>query len=114
MLNSIITGTEITLDAFLICTGASLLLGLATAGLCMYKNRYSQGFVITFAMLPAVVELVIMLVLNRKSSGREEWVAPNAGTVDLTPWKYRHIVCAIGILIAVGIYIFFSPIGIAA
>lgn len=61
-----------------------------------------------------VIELVIMLVLNRKSSGREEWVAPNAGTVDLTPWKYRHIVCAIGILIAVGIYIFFSPIGIAA
>lgn len=61
-----------------------------------------------------VVELIIMLVLNRKSSGREEWVAPDAGTVDLTPWKYRHIVCAIGIVIAVGIYIFFSPIGIAA
>lgn len=61
-----------------------------------------------------VVELIIMLILNRKGSGREEWVAPDAGTVDLTPWKYRHIVCAVGIAIAVGIYIFFSPIGIAA
>ena len=69
MLNSIITGTEITLDAFLICTGASLLLGLATAGLCMYKNRYSQGFVITLALLPAVVELVIMLVNGNIGAG---------------------------------------------
>lgn len=36
------------------------------------------------------------------------------GAVDLTPWKYRHIVCIIGIILAIGIYILFSPIGIAA
>lgn len=61
-----------------------------------------------------VIELAIMLFLNRKSSGREEWVAPNAGMVDLTPWKYRHVVCIIGIILACAIYLFFSPIGIAA
>lgn len=60
-----------------------------------------------------VIELLIMLILNRKSAGAEDWVAPNAGTLDLTPWKYRHIVCIIGILLACGIYIMFSPIGIA-
>ena len=69
MLNSIITGTEITLDAFLMCTGVSLILGLAIAGLCMYKNRYSQSFVVTLAMLPAVVELVIMLVNGNIGAG---------------------------------------------
>ena len=69
MLNSIITGTEITLDAFLMCTGVSLILGLAIASLCMYKNRYSQSFVVTLAMLPAVVELVIMLVNGNIGAG---------------------------------------------
>ena len=60
-----------------------------------------------------VIELLIMMYLN-KFKAVEEWKAPEDGTVDLTPWKYRHIVCIIGIAIAVGIYIFFSPIGIAA
>lgn len=60
-----------------------------------------------------VIELLIMMYLN-KFRAVEEWKAPEDGTVDLTPWKYRHIVCIIGIAIAVGIYIFFSPIGIAA
>ncbi|WP_442873529.1 DUF4956 domain-containing protein [Dysosmobacter sp.] len=51
------------------CTGVSLILGLAIAGLCMYKSRYSQSFVVTLAMLPAVVELVIMLVNGNIGAG---------------------------------------------
>ncbi len=62
MLNSIITGTEITTSAFFACTAVSLLLGLGAAALSMYKNKYSQSFVLTLAMLPAVVQLIIMLV----------------------------------------------------
>lgn len=62
MLNSIITSTEITTSAFLLCTAVSLLLGLGTAALSMYKNKYSQSFVLTLSMLPAVVQLIIMLV----------------------------------------------------
>jgi SSS family solute:Na+ symporter len=37
----------------------------------------------------------------------------DVGAVDLTPWKYRHVVSIVGIIIAVIIYIVFSPIGIA-
>ena len=70
-------------------------------------------YLYTMAVL-FVIELILMLFLNRKSSGREEWAAPDAGTVDLTPWKYRHVVCIIGIILACAIYLFFSPIGIAA
>ncbi len=61
-----------------------------------------------------VIELAIMIILNSKRIGGEEWIAPDAGTVDLTPWKYRHIVCIIGIILACGIYIWLSPLGIAA
>ena len=39
MLNSIITGTEITVSAFLICTAVSLLLGVGAALLSMYKSK---------------------------------------------------------------------------
>ncbi len=60
-----------------------------------------------------VVESAIMWYLN-KFKGVEEYVPEDVGAVDLTPWKYRRIVSVIGILIAVGIYILFSPLGIAA
>ncbi|WP_243029990.1 solute:sodium symporter family transporter [Butyricicoccus sp. AM05-1] len=60
-----------------------------------------------------VVEFAIMWYLS-KYRGTEEYVPADVGAVDLTPWKYRHIVCIIGIILAIGIYILFSPIGIAA
>ena len=69
MLNSIVTATEITLPAFLICTLVSLALGVCVALLCMYKNRYSQTFALTIAMLPAVVQIVIMLVNGNIGAG---------------------------------------------
>ena len=60
-----------------------------------------------------VIEIVFYAILNHTSK-EEEWNPPATGTVDMTPWKYRHIVCAIGIVLAVALYIFFSPLGIAA
>ena len=69
MLNSIISGTEITAPAFLICTAVSLLLGLGAALLSMYKNRYSQSFAVTLALLPAMVQVVIMLVNGNIGAG---------------------------------------------
>ena len=69
MLTSIITGTEITLSAFLACTLASLALGVGCALLCMYRNRYSQSFALTLAMLPAVVQIIIMLVNGNIGTG---------------------------------------------
>ena len=68
MLNSII-GTEITLTTFLICTAVSLLLGIGTAVLSMFKSRCSQSFAITLAILPAIVQIVIMLVNGNIGAG---------------------------------------------
>ncbi len=69
MLNSIITGTEITAAAFFICTAVSLLLGLGTAALGMFKSKYSKSFVLTLAVLPALVQLVIMMVNGNIGAG---------------------------------------------
>ncbi|MBE7004756.1 MAG: DUF4956 domain-containing protein [Ruminococcaceae bacterium] len=69
MLNSIITGTEITASAFFICTAVSLVLGVASAALAMYRSRYSQSFVLTLAMLPAMVQVIIMLVNGNIGAG---------------------------------------------
>jgi len=69
VLNSIITGTEITASAFFICTAVSLVLGLGAAALSMYKSKYSQSFVVTLAMLPAMVQLIIMLVNGNIGAG---------------------------------------------
>lgn len=68
MLNSILTGT-ITLENLLICTAASILLGLLTALLFMYKNTYSKNFVLTVAILPVIVQMVIMLVNGNLGAG---------------------------------------------
>lgn len=54
---------------FLICTAASLVLGFIAACIHMYKNKYNKSFVVTLALLPAVVQLVIMLVNGNLGAG---------------------------------------------
>jgi len=60
------------------------------------------------------IELAILWACNKFAPSQEEFVIEDVGAVDLTPWKYRYIVSAIGIVIAITIYILFSPLGIAA
>ena len=68
MLNSII-GTEITLTGFLICSAVSLLLGVGTALIGMFRTKCSQSFAVTLAILPAAVQIVIMLVNGNIGAG---------------------------------------------
>ena len=68
MLDSII-GTELTVESFIICTLASLILGVLIAVVSMYKTRSSQSFAITLAILPAVVQIIIMLVNGNIGAG---------------------------------------------
>ena len=104
MLDSIIT-TQITAQVFAICTAVSLALGLGTALLCMYKSRYTQSFILTLAMLPAVVQVVIMLVNGNIGAG-----VAVAGTFSLvrfrsapgTAWEIGMIFLAMAIGLATG------------
>ena len=72
VLNSILTETVssgITLPQLVICTLTSLGLGLALAFLHTYRNTSSRNFVMTLAILPAVVQAVIMLVNGNLGTG---------------------------------------------
>ena len=68
MLNSII-GTELTVSSFFICTAVSLLLGVGTALVAMYRAHTTQSFAAALAILPAVVQLIIMLVNGNLGAG---------------------------------------------
>lgn len=54
---------------FLLCLGCALLLGLLLAFGYMYRSRYTKSFVVTLAMLPAVVCVVIMMVNGNIGAG---------------------------------------------
>ncbi len=65
--------TEITavisITDFLLCLGIALVLGLVLAFSYMFRTRYTKSFVVTLALLPAVVCVVIMLVNGNIGTG---------------------------------------------
>lgn len=63
------TAAIISIGDFLLCLTASLILGLVMALCYMYRTRYTKSFVITLALLPAVVCVVIMLVNGNVGTG---------------------------------------------
>ena len=68
MLESILSD-GLTISGFLICLLSSLVLGLGTALLARFKNRSTQSFFLTLAILPAAVQTVIMLVGGNLGAG---------------------------------------------
>ena len=69
MLDSIIIDGSITTASFFLCTAASLILGLGVAWLSTYKSKSSKSFALTLALLPAVVQLIILLVNGNIGAG---------------------------------------------
>lgn len=76
MLNTLFQGifdgsltTVISVPAFLACVGVSLIIGFFLALVCTYKSHYTKSFVVTLAILPAVVCVVIMMVNGNVGAG---------------------------------------------
>ena len=63
------TASSFSVEGFFICTAASLVLGVIIAVLYMFRSTYSKSFVVTLALLPAIVQLVIMLVNGNLGTG---------------------------------------------
>ena len=59
----------ISVSDFLFCVGMALLLGAVLAISFMYKNRYTKSFIVTLALLPAVVCVIIMMVNGNVGAG---------------------------------------------
>ncbi|MDD7267141.1 MAG: DUF4956 domain-containing protein [Lachnospiraceae bacterium] len=112
MLNSIIQ-SSITVQVFLACTAVSAALGLLSALLCKFKNQTSQSFLITIAMLPAIVQMIIMLVNGNIGAGVA--VAGAFGLVRFrsAPGTAREIT-AVFMAMALGLATGMGYIGLAA
>ncbi|MBQ7329648.1 MAG: DUF4956 domain-containing protein [Oscillospiraceae bacterium] len=61
--------TVISVTDFLLCIGGALVLGLLLALAYMFRTRYTKSFVVTLAVLPAVVCVVIMMVNGNVGAG---------------------------------------------
>ena len=68
MLESIFTGS-LSPEVFLICLGASIVYGLVIAFCHSFKNKSSSNLFVALALLPAMVQTVIMLVNGNVGTG---------------------------------------------
>lgn len=68
MFNSVLS-QGLSVPSFLICTAVSLFLGIATALVSGFRARTTKSFAVTLSLLPAVVQVVIMLVNGNLGAG---------------------------------------------
>lgn len=61
--------SNISTEEFLLCCLASIVLGAAIACIYMFRHTYSKNFVVTLAMLPLIVQVVITLVNGNLGAG---------------------------------------------
>ncbi len=69
LFNSIISSTGITPIVFIILVLATLVLGGILALIHTYKNDYTKSFIMTLAILPAVVAVVLLMVNGNIGAG---------------------------------------------
>lgn len=67
VLNS--SSETIDVGGFIICVGVSLLIGIFLAFMYAFRTKYTKSFVITLALLPAIVCTVIMMVNGNIGAG---------------------------------------------
>ncbi|MGB8453059.1 MAG: DUF4956 domain-containing protein [Anaerocolumna sp.] len=68
MLNSILSDT-FSFGIFIICIICSIILGTVMAWIHSLYNNSSKGFVMTIALMPAIVQMVIILVNGNLGTG---------------------------------------------
>lgn len=71
MLENTVKSAMVNVDVWQIImySGASVLLGVLVACVHMYRNTYSQSFIVTLTILPILVQSVIMLVNGNVGTG---------------------------------------------
>lgn len=106
------TTSTFSIGTFLICMVASLVLGVAIAGIHMYRNTYTQGFIMTLALMPAIVQIVIMLVNGNLGTGVAVMGAFSLVRFRSVPGTAREIM-SIFLAMAVGLATGMGYIGIA-
>ena len=119
MLNNIlaqseVTSNTITTQALLLCLVASIVFGVIIAAVYMLvSDKYSKNFVITLAIIPVLVQAVIMLVNGQLGTGIAILGAFSLVRFRSIPGTSREI-CAIFFAMVVGVAAGTGYIGYAA
>jgi hypothetical protein len=65
--DTVLSTESLTIQQVIICTISAIILGFLTCLIYMFTHRktgYSQGFILTMVMLPAIIGIIIMIVGN--------------------------------------------------
>ncbi len=106
------TATTITVQEFLICIAVSLVIGVFLAGAYAFRSKYTHSFLVTLALIPAVVCVVIMMVNGNVGAG-----VAVAGAFSLV--RFRSVpgsakeICAIFLAMGAGLVTGMGFIGYA-
>jgi len=115
VLNSILastTSSAISMAEYLICTAASLAMGGILAWIHTYKNQVSRNFIMTLALLPVIVQTVIMLVNGNLGTGVAVMGAFSLVRFRSLPGNSREIV-SIFLAMVVGLAAGMGYLGVA-
>ena len=110
--DSIITNGTFTGTQFAVATITAIVCGFIIAISYMVKNRCSRSFVITLVLLPAIVELVIILVNGNIGAGVAVAGAFSLVRFRSTPGRGQEIT-SIFLAMAVGLATGMGYIGVA-
>lgn len=91
-----------TEGSFFLCLGASIAFGLIISFVYSFRNSTSKSFVMTLALLPAIVQVVIMLVNGSIGAGIAVMGAFNLVRFRSVPGSAKEI-CSIFLAMAVGL-----------
>ena len=94
----------ITAASFTVCLIAALALGVLVAAVYMYKNTCTQSMAVTLALLPAMVQVIILLVNGNLGAGVAVSGAFGLVRFRSAPGSARDITCMgyIGIAVVTG------------
>lgn len=107
------TATAVSLANFGMATAVSLILGMAIAITYMHETRYTKSFVVTLALLPAIICVIIMMVNGSIGTG-----IAVAGAFSLV--RFRSVpgtakeICTLFLAMASGLITGTGYLGIAA
>lgn len=110
---TIMASGTVTGSAFLMATFCSLIIGVFIAFMYTIKNNYSKSYIITLALLPAIVQVVIMLVNGNIGAGVAVAGAFSLVRFRSAPGSGKEIT-SIFLAMAVGLATGMGYIGIAA
>lgn len=103
---------SISSKELIICMFTALALGVVIALIYMFRSVYNKGFVITLALMPAIVQMVIMLVNGNLGTGVAVTGAFSLVRFRSAPGTAKEII-SIFLAMAVGLATGMGYIGLA-